>query len=129
MKVSGDKKRTWVCLGTGPLFFHVFPKLVQALLVTYDIFQAPAAEDVLLPKPFLDPTHTPCSPDLAPFDFNVFERLKNHFRDQLCPSDDIVKAEVQKWHREHHASFCQDSENLDVSYDKCLNNFGACVEK
>jgi hypothetical protein len=38
------------------LFFHTFPKLVQALVVTYDkIFQALAAKgDVLPVNPFLD---------------------------------------------------------------------------
>jgi hypothetical protein len=42
-------------LDTSPIFFHTVPTLVEALAITYgEIFQAPALEDVLLPKPFLD---------------------------------------------------------------------------
>jgi hypothetical protein len=56
MEVSGDKKSPWVCLDISHLFFHTGPKLVQALVITYDeIFQVLAIEgDVLLQKPSLD---------------------------------------------------------------------------
>jgi hypothetical protein len=56
MEVSGDKKCIWIYLDISPLFFHIAPKLFQALVITCNkIFQALAVEgDVLLPKPFLD---------------------------------------------------------------------------
>jgi hypothetical protein len=56
MEVSGYKKSTQICLGIRPLFFHIFSKIVQALVITYyEIFQALAVEgDVLLLKPFLE---------------------------------------------------------------------------
>jgi hypothetical protein len=57
MEVSGGKKSTQISLNISPLFFHVIHKPLQALVITYDeIFQALAVGDVLLPKPFLDPT-------------------------------------------------------------------------
>jgi hypothetical protein len=58
MDVSGDKKTKRISLYVSPLLFHILSKFVQALVITYDgIFQALAVEgDVLLPKPFQDPT-------------------------------------------------------------------------
>jgi hypothetical protein len=52
------KKSTWISLDTGPLFFHITSKLVQALAKIYDeIFQALVVKgDILLPKQFMDPT-------------------------------------------------------------------------
>jgi hypothetical protein len=40
-------------LAISPVLFHIVPSLVQALITYKGIFQA-LAEDVLLPKPFLD---------------------------------------------------------------------------
>jgi hypothetical protein len=55
MEVSGDKKGTQIYLDLSPVFFHTVPKLVQALVITYDeIFCALAAGDTLLLKPFQD---------------------------------------------------------------------------
>jgi hypothetical protein len=58
MEVNGDKKSRWISLNISPLFFHTVSKLVQALVITHEeIFQALAVEgDILLLKPFLDPT-------------------------------------------------------------------------
>jgi hypothetical protein len=53
MEVSGGKKSRRICLDISPLFFHVVPRLLQALFITYDeISQALAVGDVLLPKSF-----------------------------------------------------------------------------
>jgi hypothetical protein len=42
-------------MGIIPLLFHIIPKLVQAIFINYnEIYQTLAAEDVLIPKPFLD---------------------------------------------------------------------------
>jgi hypothetical protein len=55
MEVNGDKKSTRTCLDISPLLFHAVPKLVEALVITYDqIFQALTVGDILLPKLFLD---------------------------------------------------------------------------
>jgi hypothetical protein len=74
MEVSGDKKSTRVSLDACPLFFHVVSKLVQALFIICDeIFQALAIEgDVLLRKPFLDPTPPTLQRQLGPFGFSRF---------------------------------------------------------
>jgi hypothetical protein len=55
-------------LGNSPLFFHVVSKLVEGLFIIYnEIFQAVVVEeDVLLPKPFLDPTLPTAQPQLGP---------------------------------------------------------------
>jgi hypothetical protein len=54
-------------LDISPLFFHIVSKLVQALVTTYEIFEALAIEgDILLPKPFLDPTPPAVQPTLSP---------------------------------------------------------------
>jgi hypothetical protein len=56
MEVSGGKKSSWIYLDICPVFFHLVPRLVQAVVITYyEIFQVLAVEgDILLPKPFLD---------------------------------------------------------------------------
>jgi hypothetical protein len=68
MQVTGDKKSTKISLDIHPLFFHIFSKLFQALIITYDeIFQAQAVEgDVLLLKPFLYSTPPTVQPQLGP---------------------------------------------------------------
>jgi hypothetical protein len=64
MEVYGDKKSIHISLNVSPIFFHIVSKLFQALFLTYDdIFQALSVEgDVLLPKPFLDPTSPTTQP-------------------------------------------------------------------
>jgi hypothetical protein len=56
--VSGGKNFIRIPLDISPLLFLIVPELVQILVIIYDeIFQALAVEgDVLLSKPFLDPT-------------------------------------------------------------------------
>jgi hypothetical protein len=85
-------------LDTNPLFFHVVSKLVQTRILTYDeIFQALVVDgDILLLKPFLDPSHPLYSSDLVPLEFHVFGKLKKHVRGWKFPSYDSAKAEVQK---------------------------------
>jgi hypothetical protein len=81
-------------------FFHAVPKLVQALVVTYDeTFQALAAEgDVLLPKPFLHPG----------FD-GVVRRMS--------PGSEMLFL------------YRQGFENLVVRCDKCVNKVGDCMDR
>jgi hypothetical protein len=55
-------------LDISPLFFCIVSKLVQAPVITYDeTFKALAVEeDILSPKPFLDPTPPIVEPCLGP---------------------------------------------------------------
>jgi hypothetical protein len=112
------RKCTRIRLDIRPLFFHIVPKFVQALVIRHDeIFKALAVkEDVLLPKPFMDLSHHRTI-RFGPSDFLVFGKLKNYLRSRRFPrpSDDTVKAEVQKWLREQDVSFYRkDLENLIV---------------
>jgi hypothetical protein len=68
MEVNGDKKSMWVSSDISSLLFHIVSKLVQALVIKYDeIFQAlPVGGDILLPKPFLDPTPPTIQPQQNP---------------------------------------------------------------
>jgi hypothetical protein len=82
MEVSGDKENTRISLDISPLFFHILSKLVLALVLTYEeTVQAVAVKgDVLLPKPFLDPSPHTAQPDSAPLDCHVHGKLKKHLR-------------------------------------------------
>jgi hypothetical protein len=125
MEVTGDKRSAQTCLDTSPVFFHIVPKLVHAL-VTYDeIFQAVVVEGgILLPKIFLDIGFNGIIRWKLPAS-EMFGKLMKHYQDWQFPhpSDDAVKAEVQMWFWEQDISFyCQGLENL-VRYDKCLNKF------
>jgi hypothetical protein len=108
------------------MFSHKVPKLVQALVKTYDeIFQALAVEgDILLPNPFLDLAFDGVVRCKSPTSeiFSVYQARKTARR----PSRGCAAvAEVQKWLRQQDVSFyLQGLENLIVGFDKCLNMFG-----
>jgi hypothetical protein len=60
----------------------------------------------------------------------VFDKLRKYLGHRRCPSDDTVKAGVQKWLREQDVCcYRQGLENLIVRYGKCLNRFGSYVEE
>jgi hypothetical protein len=69
MEVNGDKISIRISLDISPLFFHIIPKLVQALIIKHDdTLQALAVEgDILLPKPFLDLGHSHTAPTGPPW--------------------------------------------------------------
>jgi hypothetical protein len=74
--------------------------------------------------------HPPYSPDLAPLDFHLFQKMKKHLRGQSFHSNEDVQNEVKKWLRAQDTFFFY--EVLDKSiyrYDKCLNRLGDYVEK
>jgi hypothetical protein len=83
MEASGEKKNTLIPLDISPPFFDIRSKRVQALFITYfKIFQALAVEgDVLLPKPFLDPTSpTPTAPTKSPWTSSFWQTEKTYPR-------------------------------------------------
>jgi hypothetical protein len=78
VEVSGDKKSRRICFDISPLFFYLIPKLVQALVITYDeIYQALAVRDVLLPKPFVYRGHHRTSPTWPPRTFTCVANWEN----------------------------------------------------
>jgi hypothetical protein len=86
MKVSGDKRSTRIFLDISLLFFHLVSKLVQAFVIKYDeIFQVLAVEgDVLLSKPFLDPTPPTVQPRLGPLGLShVWQTKKTSPRPEI----------------------------------------------
>jgi hypothetical protein len=72
MEVNGDMKSIQIRLYISPVFFRTVSKIVQALVKTYhEIFQLLMLEgDVLLPKPFIDPTPSTVQPRLGPLSFS-----------------------------------------------------------
>jgi hypothetical protein len=67
---------------------------------------------------------------LAPSEFRLFPKLKEHLRGHHCTSDDEVKTVVKLWFRHQDAQFCRDggTKLLDGSR-KCVDRVGDCVEK
>ncbi|GBM08654.1 hypothetical protein AVEN_52487-1 [Araneus ventricosus] len=70
----------------------------------------------------------PCSPDLAPSDYDLY--LKRDFGGRHFASDDDAKSGVQRRLSSLATSFFEEGIDKLVSrYDKCLNNGGNYVEK
>ena len=69
-------------------------------------------------------------PDLAPSDFHLFLHLRKFLGGKRFDDDDDLKDAVQKWPTLQAAAFYEEGiHKLVPSYDKCLNNGGAYVEK
>jgi hypothetical protein len=95
-----------------------------------EIFHVLAVErDMLLLKPFPDLTPPTVQTRLGPRGLSRVWQTEKHPRARRFPTDDTVKAEVQKWLREQNVSYRQDLENFIVRYGKCPNKFGNYVEK
>jgi hypothetical protein len=61
---------------------------------------------------------------------DVFSVYQTHLCGRLFPSDDTVKAEVEKWLREQEVSFYrQGLENVIVNYDSASTGLEAMWEK
>jgi histone-lysine N-methyltransferase SETMAR len=74
--------------------------------------------------------HPPYSPDLAPSDFHLFPKLKEHLKGQRYTSDEEVKAAVLLWCRSQSADFYRDGINKLVHrWKKCVDVAGDYVEK
>ncbi|GFU27625.1 mariner Mos1 transposase [Trichonephila clavipes] len=75
-------------------------------------------------------SHTPCSPDLAPSDYFLLSRLKEHLSGRRFPSDSAAKISTETWLNGQGPDFYQDGFNkLVLHADKCLNRHGDNVEK
>ena len=65
--------------------------------------------------------HPPYSPDLAPSDYRLFPKLKEHLHGKKFSSDNEVMLPVP---------FFQDAaEMLELRWEKCINLLGDYVEK
>jgi hypothetical protein len=74
--------------------------------------------------------HPPHSPDLAPSDFHLFERMKEHLRGQKFVNDNDVMEGVQSWLKAMPKSFfLQGIHNLVDGWTKCVVKQGDYVEK
>jgi histone-lysine N-methyltransferase SETMAR len=49
--------------------------------------------------------HPPYSPDLAPSDFHLFPKLKEHLKGQHFSCDEEVKSSVRKWFQKYNTKF------------------------
>jgi len=72
----------------------------------------------------------PFSPDLAPSDFHLFPKLKEHFKGQRFSCDEEVKSAVRKWFQKQNTNFFKDgSQKLVQHWWKCIEVRGDFVEK
>ena len=73
--------------------------------------------------------HPPYSPDLAPSDFHLFLKMKEHLAGKRHADDDLQHAVVD-WLNSQAAVWYEEGISKLVSrYDKCLNVQGDYVEK
>ena len=74
--------------------------------------------------------HPPYSPDLAPCDFWLFPKLKEHLKGTRFTSDQEVTDAVRRWCRQQPASFFADGmQRLVQRWRKCDNTGGDYIEK
>ena len=74
--------------------------------------------------------HPPYSPDLAPCDFHLFPKLKEHLKGHRFTSDEEVKVEVRKWCREQPKEFyAHGFEKLVTRWRKCIAKDRDYIEK
>jgi transposase len=60
--------------------------------------------------------HPPYSPDLAPSDFHLFPKLKEHVKTQHFSCDEQVKSAMRKWFKKQNTQFFKGriSKNIEV---------------
>jgi hypothetical protein len=134
MEVSGDKKSIWISLDISPVYFHIFSKLVQALVLIYsEIFPALAVERKVLFQSYFwtlpQPAHlTHCTaPTLLPWVSTCLANWKN-----ISKAGDFHLTTPSK-PRSRNGFWSRMSPTAKVwkisYYDKCLNKFGNYVEE
>ena len=69
-------------------------------------------------------------PDLAPSDFHLFPKLKQHLKSQCFSCDEEVKSAVRKWFQKQNTNLCKDGfQKLVQRWWKCIEVHGDFVEK
>ena len=73
--------------------------------------------------------HPPYSPDLAPSDFYLFPKMKEHLAGKRFTDDEDLQHAVVDWLNSQAAVWYEEGINKLVSrYDNCLNVQGDCGE-
>lgn len=74
--------------------------------------------------------HPPYSPDLAPSDFHLFPKLKEHIRGTKFADNDAVMAAVDEFFEcQEEDFFSEGIRRLEKRYSKCIELEGDYVEK
>jgi hypothetical protein len=74
--------------------------------------------------------HPPCSPDLAPSDYNLFGALKEALRGRRFTSDQDVKEAAHAWLAAQPKTFFSEVIKMLVQrWTKCVEEQGGYVEK
>jgi len=66
--------------------------------------------------------HPPYSPDLAPSDFHLFQKLKEHLKGQCFGCDEEMKSVVRKWCQKQTTNFFKDR------FQKLVQRWWKCIE-
>ena len=75
-------------------------------------------------------THPPYSPDLAPSDYHLFPKLKEHLSGKRFNNDDEVKAEVRSFLNSMEVNwYDMGIQKLPLRLQKCIDRNGDYVEK
>jgi histone-lysine N-methyltransferase SETMAR len=75
-------------------------------------------------------THPPYSPDLAPCDYHLFPKLKEHLAGRRFSDDDEVKVAVQRFLNDMAASwYDMGIQKLPLRLQKCIDRNSDYVEK
>ena len=74
--------------------------------------------------------YPPCSPDMAPSDFNLFPKLKSHLRNTQCGSNEGIMETVYKylWNQEKAFNF-EGIRKLEQRWAKYITLKGDYIEK
>jgi histone-lysine N-methyltransferase SETMAR len=75
------------------------------------------------------PDHPPYSPDLAPSDFYLFLKMKEHLAGKRFTDDEDLQHAVVDWLNSQVAAWYEEGISKLVSRHKCLNVQGDYVEK
>ena len=74
--------------------------------------------------------HPPYSPDLAPSDYHLFGKLKEHLRGNHNATIDDVRRGVQTWIKQTPAAFFEKGiMDLVSRWEQCIASEGDYVEK
>lgn len=74
-------------------------------------------------------THPPYSPDLAPRDYHLFPKLKEHLAGRRFSDDDEVKVAVQRFNDMAASWYDMGIQKLPLRLQKCIDRNGDYVEK
>ena len=74
--------------------------------------------------------HPLYSQDLAPSDFHLLQKLKEHLKGQHFSCDEEVKSAVRKWVQKQNTNFFKNGfKKLVQRWRKCIEVCGDFVEK